>query len=105
MAAEDGARDVSSHSPRKNRPLRADVAGTSTAGRIHWPPREVRPTRTIDTIDAATSIVGSAVKSSDARNSASRVAFPLTSCAVTTAAQAIAVAIERELPFMRPPSG
>ena len=45
--------------------------------------------------DVAISIAGSAVKSSEVRNSASRVALPPTNCAITAAAQIIVVAIDR----------
>ena len=44
----------------------------------------------------AITIAGSAVKFSEARKSASRVALPATNCAVTAPAQTIAVIIERE---------
>ena len=48
-------------------------------------------------MDVAISIMGSAVAPSDVRNKASRVAFPLTNCAVTAAAQHIAMRVERDL--------
>src|SRR6185436_11404359 len=48
----------------------------------------------IETADVAMTIVGSAVKPREARNSASRVALPPTNCAVTAPAPSMAVTIE-----------
>ena len=45
----------------------------------------------MEQIEVATSIAGRAVKSSAVRNNASRVALPLMNCAVTMAAQNMAV--------------
>ena len=66
-----------------------------------WPARSGgRPARSAATsrseqTDVAISIAGSAVKSSEVRNSASRVALPPTNCAVTAAAQIIVVTMDR----------
>ena len=46
------------------------------------------------------SIIGSAVASSEVRNKASRVAFPLMNCAITAAAQHIAMNVDWDLGFM-----
>ena len=51
-------------------------------------------------IEVAISIIGSAVTSSELRNNASRVAFPPTNCAVTDAAQHMAMRVERALDVM-----
>src|SRR4051812_15212142 len=72
----------------------ANDAGTSRAGVNRLAARELAATSAIEKTDVAITIVGSAVKSSDARNSASRVALPPMNCAVTAPAQIIAVTIE-----------
>jgi hypothetical protein len=51
-------------------------------------------------MEVAISIIGSAVTSSELRNNASRVAFPPTNCAVTDAAQHMAMRVERALDVM-----
>ena len=60
-------------------------------GAIRWAQRAFSATSRIEQADVAMSIAGSAVKSSEVRNSASRVALPATNCAVTAAAQSVAV--------------
>src|SRR5437762_8132008 len=65
-----------------------------------WALRAFSVTSRIEQTDVAMSIIGSAVKSRDVRNSASRVALPLTNCAVTTAEQRSAVVNERGARFI-----
>jgi hypothetical protein len=57
-------------------------------------------TRNIEKIEVAMSIIGSAVASSEVRNRASRVAFPLMNCAMTAAAQHIVMNVDWDLDLM-----
>ena len=59
-------------------------------------------TSTIEQTEVASSIAGSAVKSSEVRNSASRMALPVTNCAVTAAALSIAATTDRDLALRCP---
>ena len=54
-------------------------------------------TSSIETTEVAMSIAGSAVKLSEVKNRASRVALPLTRLAVTDAAQTIVTVIDRDV--------
>src|SRR5215510_5436888 len=85
------------------RALTKKAAGTNTAGRIRPDQRAEAPTRNIEKTEVAMSIIGSAVGSSDVRNKASRVAFPLINCAITAAAQHIAMSVDWDLGFMTLP--
>ncbi len=93
MAAVDGALAPEQPSATNNRPLATKRLGTSVAGAMRRAILELMPTRTSEQTDVAISIAGRAVKSSDVRNRASRVAFPLMNWAVTAAAHNIAVNI------------
>ena len=84
-----------SHSQTNSRPLTTNAAGTTVAGAILAAHRAWTATSTIEHTDVAINIAGSALKSSEVRNNASRVALPPTNWAVTAAAHAIAVRIER----------
>ncbi len=75
--------------------LATNDAGTRTSGRIERAARTFAATSRIETTEVAMSMLGSALKSSDVRNNASRVALPLTNWALTAAAQSMAVVIER----------
>ena len=75
--------------------LATNDAGTRTSGRIDRAARTFAATRRMENTEVAMSIAGSAVKSSEVRNSASRVALPLTNWALTAAAQSMAVIIGR----------
>ena len=99
-AVADGDSDLASHSPRNSTPLATNEAGTSLDGAILPASRACTATRRIDDTDVAMSIVGSAVKAKEVRKSASRVAFPPTNCAVTAAAQSMAISIGREVRVM-----
>ena len=96
-----GRRCTSSHSARKSTPLTPKYAGTSVPGETRRAALAWIATSTIDEIEVAMSIAGSAVTSTALRNRASRVALPPTNCAVTAAAQSIAVSIEREVELDR----
>ena len=80
---------------------RETSAGTSVAGanRGGRPCELARPAGS-STTEVAISIVGSAVKSSDVRNSASRVALPPTNWAVTAPAHSMVARIERCVVFI-----
>ena len=58
-------------------------------------PFELAVTKAIETAAVAITIAGSDVTSRFARKSASRVALPATNCAITAAAQTIAVITAR----------
>jgi hypothetical protein len=94
---------VSSHSTRKNAPLTAKAAGTIRRGAIRRLALAFAATSAIEQAEVATSISGSDVKSNDARNRASRVALPLTNCAVTAPEQNIAVISHRDFTSATPP--
>ena len=96
-AVVDGAADRLSHSARNSTPLTMNDAGTRTAGAILAPQRAWAATSSREHAEVAMSIIGSVVTASEVRNSASRVALPPTNCAVTEAAQSIAIIIERDL--------
>ncbi len=66
------------------------MCGATLAAQRVW-----AATSTIEQTDVAINIAGSALKSSEVRNNASRVALPPTNWAVTAAAQAMAVRIDR----------
>src|SRR5215510_9814302 len=82
------------------RALTKKAAGTNTAGLIRRDQRAEAPTRSIEKTEVAMSIIGSAVASREVRNKASRVAFPLINCAITAAAQHIAMNVDWDLGFM-----
>ena len=105
MAVLDGADALTSHSAMNNRPLATKATGTNVAGGTWAAHRAWAATSKIEHTDVAISIVGSAVKSIEVRNSASRVALPLTNCAVTAAAQNIAVRVERVVVVMSSQKG
>jgi hypothetical protein len=94
-AVTDGAVARVSHSPTNNAPLTMKDVVTSVAGGIRRERRPCRATSRIEQSDVAMSIVGRAVKPSEVRKSASRVALPLTNCAVKAAAHREAVIRER----------
>src|SRR5687767_15908632 len=71
--------------------LTVKAIGTNTAGDTWRSPFDVSATRPIDTTAVAMTIAGSDVTSRLARYKASRVAFPAMNCAVTAAAQSMAV--------------
>jgi hypothetical protein len=54
----------------------------------------------MEKMDVAMSIIGSAVASREVRKRASRVAFPLMNCAMTAAAQHIAMNVDWDLDLM-----
>src|SRR5215212_5997447 len=82
-------------------PLAAKADGTSVEGARRRAARVLSATRSRENTDVAMSIVGSVVYSRDVRKSASRVAFPLTICAVTAAAPVVASAIKRDSSCVR----
>src|SRR4051812_9182687 len=96
-AVADGAVDRMNHSARNRNPLATKDVGTSIAGEILRVARVWAATSRMETTEVAMSIAGSAVKLSEVRNSASRVAFPLTRLAVTEAAQTIVTVIDRDV--------
>src|SRR5262249_16502973 len=99
-AVADGARERTANSQTYKRALARKAAGTNTAGVIRADHRAEAPTSSIEKTAVAMSIIGSAVGSREVRNNASRVAFPLINCAMTAAAQHIAMNVERDLGFM-----
>ena len=100
MAVADGARDRTANSQIYKKALARKAMGTNTAGLIRRDHRADAPTTSIEKADVAISIIGSAVASSEVRNKASRVAFPLMNCAITAAAQHIAMNVDWDLGFM-----
>ena len=94
-AVAAGAVDRMIHSPRNSAPLTTNDDGTSLDGATRLASRAYAMTRRMEHTELAIIIAGSVVKSSEVRNSASRVALPLTNCAVTAAEQSIAIAIVR----------
>jgi len=100
MAVADGARDRTANSQVYKSALARKAVGTKTAGLIRRDHRAEAPTTSIEKTDVAMSIIGSAVASSEVRNRASRVAFPLMNCAITAAAQHIAMNVDWDLGFM-----
>src|SRR5688500_10084887 len=91
-----GAEARSSHSSRKSTPLTTRTAGISTEGATVREPRACAARTRSEHTDVATSMAGSAVKSSEVRKSASRVALPATHWADTAAAPSIAALFEGE---------
>ena len=96
-AVAEGAVDRMNHSTRNRNPLATKDAGTSTAGEILRVARVWAATSRIETTEVAMSIAGRAVKLSEVKNRASRVALPLTRLAVTDAAQTIVTVIDRDV--------
>src|SRR5215470_10318936 len=94
MAVADGATERAANSTTYRRALARKASGTKTAGLTRTDKRAAAPTRRMEKTDVAMSIIGNAVASSDDRNRASRVAFPLMNCAVTDAAQHMAMNID-----------
>src|SRR5213594_1338527 len=90
MAVLDGACGLRTHSIRNSTPLTAKDAGTRVAGPIVRAALALVTTTRIEHTEVATSIAGSAERSREVRNNASRTAFPLTNWAVTAAAPIIA---------------
>ena len=95
MAVLDGADARMSHSQTNRSPLTTKAAGTRMCGATLAAHRVWAATSTIEQTDVAINMAGSALKSSEVRNNASRVALPPTNWAVTAAAQAMAVRIDR----------
>ena len=79
------------HSKTSSTALTANAHGTNPAGESRETPFAFTATSKMEKMDVAMTIAGSAVTSSLARNSASRAALAPTNCAVTRAAQMIAV--------------
>src|SRR3954447_4976635 len=90
IATATGACARSSDSVTKRTPLETTQAGTNVVGRRRGAALALEMTSTIEHSEVASSIDGSAVRSSEVRNNASRTALPLTNCAVTAAARIIA---------------
>src|SRR3954463_14447272 len=108
IAAAFGDWNVSSHSAKNRTPLAANDSGTSVDGETRRAARALSATRMSDNTAVATTAAGRAVKSSDARKSASRTALPPTNCAITAPEHSIAVSIDRDaeregvMPFEKP---
>jgi hypothetical protein len=92
----DGAADRKVNSITYRRALARNDTGTRTAGLTRHDHLADAPTSRIEKIEVAMSIIGSDAAPSDVRNNASRVALPPMNCAVTAAAQPIAISVERD---------
>src|SRR5690348_7371340 len=96
-AVAAGAAERVAHSHRNSTPLTPHSRGISVGEANPFAIRACSTMSAIEKADAAISIVGSAVKLSEVRKSASLVALAPTRSAVIAAAQSIAIVIDRGL--------